>query len=348
MIISNHPTRTDWMWLWALVTEYASTDRLRIMMKASLRNVPGFGYVAQLAQFMFMERKLAKDRKQMYQTMLSYAGNGKKTAIATTPPPFHLLVFPEGSDLSAENQAKDRAFVTKYSESTGFYNYVLHPRVSGFVYCVQTLRKLAALDELLDVTMAYEGAAPSEKQLVQSSFPRAVHMHCRRVSPSELPTSDEDLAEWLRQTFQQKEARLKACDESAVSATTTTARATSPSFPGAPRSMTQSNPLHMLTLVGWCLFIALGLFLSYRSSWVRWYMLLSLCFGALVQSKLWGGFDRLFANRIGREMGDDGSPGPGSGDDKPAATAAAAAALATDAEVSAASASADDWKKKSR
>ena len=49
-----------------------------------------------------------------------------------------VLLFPEGTDLTERTKAKSEAFAKK--NDLNCYNYVLHPRTTGFTYLVEKLR----------------------------------------------------------------------------------------------------------------------------------------------------------------------------------------------------------------
>lgn len=63
LILSNHPTRVDWMLLWPWFSECGKLGDLRIVLKAPLRKIPAIGWHIQLANFIFLERDLSKDRE---------------------------------------------------------------------------------------------------------------------------------------------------------------------------------------------------------------------------------------------------------------------------------------------
>ena len=41
LVISNHPTRLDWMFLWSWVMRYGRMRNLKVILKESLRKLPG-------------------------------------------------------------------------------------------------------------------------------------------------------------------------------------------------------------------------------------------------------------------------------------------------------------------
>ncbi len=63
LVMSNHPSRVDWMLLWPLFSECGNLADLKIVLKAPLRKIPAIGWHIQLANFIFLERDLSKDRE---------------------------------------------------------------------------------------------------------------------------------------------------------------------------------------------------------------------------------------------------------------------------------------------
>ena len=113
----------------------------------------------QLIQFIFLQRKWSDDREYVLESLNYYCDMEY---------PVQLLIFPEGTDLSKKNQSKDK----EYSEKNGLSvnKYVLNPRTTGFVQCLQTLRsgwKESKVD-ICDITVGYLGNIPQgEKELLK-------------------------------------------------------------------------------------------------------------------------------------------------------------------------------------
>lgn len=113
----------------------------------------------QLIQYIFLQRKWSDDREYVVESLNYYCDMEY---------PVQLLIFPEGTDLSKKNQLKDK----EYSEKNGLSvnKYVLNPRTTGFVQCLQTLRngwKERKVD-ICDVTVGYIGKVPQgERELLK-------------------------------------------------------------------------------------------------------------------------------------------------------------------------------------
>lgn len=199
VIIMNHRTRLDWMFLWCCLLRFSYLRLEKICLKAALKVVPGFGWAMQVASFIFIHRRWEEDRSHMTH-MLQYFCHIRE--------PVQLLLFPEGTDLTDSTRAKSDEF----AERNGFpkYEFVLHPRTTGFTFIVDTLRKGDNLDAVHDITVAYPQNIPqTERHLVLGLFPREIHFHVQRYPMSSLPRSAEQLQSWCQERWAEKEQRLR-------------------------------------------------------------------------------------------------------------------------------------------
>ncbi|XP_036118090.1 lysocardiolipin acyltransferase 1 isoform X3 [Molossus molossus] len=130
VIIMNHRTRMDWMFLWNCLMRYSYLRLEKICLKASLKSVPGFGWAMQAAAYIFIHRKW-KDDKSHFEDMIGYFCDIRE--------PLQLLIFPEGTDLTENSKARSNDFAEKNGLQK--YEYVLHPRTTGFTFVVDRLRE---------------------------------------------------------------------------------------------------------------------------------------------------------------------------------------------------------------
>ncbi|KAI7790344.1 lysocardiolipin acyltransferase 1 isoform X2 [Triplophysa rosa] len=199
VIIMNHRTRLDWMFLWCCLLRFSYLRLEKICLKAALKVVPGFGWAMQMASFIFIHRRWEDDRTHMT-NMLQYFCHIRE--------PVQLLLFPEGTDLTDNTRAKSDEF----AERNGLpkYEFVLHPRTTGFTFIVDTLRKGNNLDAVHDITVAYPQNIPqTERHLVLGQFPREIHFHVQRYPVSSLPRSTAQLQSWCQERWAEKEQRLR-------------------------------------------------------------------------------------------------------------------------------------------
>ncbi|KNC82639.1 hypothetical protein SARC_05079 [Sphaeroforma arctica JP610] len=198
IVASNHRNRLDWLFLWGLFVRYGRLQYHKIMLKAPLKHLPGPGWATQAMCFLFVERSWEKDEAYISSWIQYYQNQNY---------PLQLVMFPEGTDLSAGNLKRSHAF----SEKSGLpvYEYVMHPRVKGFCSTVQQLR--STTDAVYDVTIGYpKGLPQNEKELAMGMFPGEVHIHVKRYLMMSIPDNEDDLGQWVKDRWADKEQRLKA------------------------------------------------------------------------------------------------------------------------------------------
>lgn len=198
LIVCNHRTRLDWLFLMAYQLRCGSLSHYRISLKHSLKHIPGPGWAMQCAGFLFLQRDWSKDQHWITRALKYFSGS-------KTNPQF--LLFPEGTDFCKNGIAKSRSF----AEKNGYpvYENVLHPRTTGFIHFVNEMRENRILDSIVDVTVAYpKGIVHSEAELGKGIAPQEVHFYTEYYPASQLPQSSEKLEDWLRDLWRQKESRL--------------------------------------------------------------------------------------------------------------------------------------------
>lgn len=205
LIISNHRTRVDWMFLWGLAAALGRIGSLNIVLKDTLRSVPGFGWATQCFGYAFMSRQgRSQDLLTLRRAAALHGGRGRLA----------VLLFPEGTDLSEDNRRRSSAFAEKNGMPE--YTQILHPRAAGFgalseSLCLVAHANSAAPPRVLDVTVGYVDYAPGERPSEQSIFARG--RCCREVhvliQPSTTPATAQEAEEVCRSLFAAKEPRLK-------------------------------------------------------------------------------------------------------------------------------------------
>jgi lysocardiolipin and lysophospholipid acyltransferase len=121
LVIANHRTRLDWLFLWMFAVRTQHAGSLKIVLKDPLRHFPGarvracvprvqgapsphlstllpvFGWGTQMFMFLFLKRNWADDAEHIARMLAFYR---------ECMPAYQLLLFPEGSDLSVLNVGK--------------------------------------------------------------------------------------------------------------------------------------------------------------------------------------------------------------------------------------------------
>ncbi|XP_076991096.1 lysocardiolipin acyltransferase 1 isoform X3 [Tamandua tetradactyla] len=156
VIIMNHRTRMDWMFLWNCLMRYSYLRLEKICLKASLKSVPGFGWAMQAAAYIFIHRKW-KDDKNHFEDMIDY--------FCDIHEPLQLLIFPEGTDLTENSKARSNDFAEKNGLQK--YEYVLHPRTTGFTFVVDRLRE----EQLLGEWRQYRAAPGATTEIKGTAYP---------------------------------------------------------------------------------------------------------------------------------------------------------------------------------
>lgn len=144
VLMANHQLYTDWLYLWWIAYTNRMHGRIYIILKESLKNIPIVGWGCQFYNFIFLSRKWETDMPR-FKEALSHLK--KKTN------PMWLLIFPEGTNLSATTRAKSKAWAEKNNLQD--MKHQLLPRSTGLRFCLQELAETT--DWLYDCTIAYEG-----------------------------------------------------------------------------------------------------------------------------------------------------------------------------------------------
>ena len=106
---------------------------------------------------------------------------------------------------------KTRKRSDKYADENSLpcYQYCIHPRTTGFVYVMNALRS-GGLDAVYDVTIGYPDVLPkTEIEVAKGIMPREVHFHIKSYDDRDLPRDDEQLRQWCKDRWREKEERLK-------------------------------------------------------------------------------------------------------------------------------------------
>ncbi|CAD6193829.1 unnamed protein product [Caenorhabditis auriculariae] len=202
LIIMNHRTRLDWLFFWNALFQmdpWLCTSE-KISLKGMLKKVPGAGWAMQAACYIFLDRSFETDKSSLDKIITYFADTGYN---------YQLLLFPEGTDKCPK--ATERSRLHAERKSLVHYDYVLHPRITGFVHIVQSMRKLNYIKYLYDVSIGFGDAiVQSEIDLVlHGACPKEVYYQIRKLPIDSLPSSDEGLAEWLVELWKEKERKLK-------------------------------------------------------------------------------------------------------------------------------------------
>ncbi|XP_063692292.1 lysocardiolipin acyltransferase 1-like isoform X2 [Bolinopsis microptera] len=199
LIVANHRTRLDWMFMWSVTGRARWSALMKIILRGDLKHLPGFGWAMQFGGFFFLSRKWASDEKYL---------TDKIRYFTTATEPHKLLIFPEGTDYDTKTKKRSDAYGDK--EGLPHLDYVLHPRTTGFIHCVQELRK-GNVPALYDMTLGYPKTLPDrgELDLITGTMPEEIHVHVQRFDMDDIPSEKLETDRWLRELWYEKEKRLE-------------------------------------------------------------------------------------------------------------------------------------------
>lgn len=206
VLMANHQLYTDWLYLWWIAYTNNMHGFIYIILKESLKNIPIVGWGCQFYNFIFLARNWEEDQRRF-----------KKHLDLLNKPndPMWLIIFPEGTNLSASTREKSK----KWAEKNGLQDmkHQLLPRSTGLRFCLNELKDTTKW--LYDCTIAYEGVPPGQFGqdifTLRSSFfegrpPKSVNMHWRRFHIDTIPYQNTKAFEvWLRNRWREKDYMLE-------------------------------------------------------------------------------------------------------------------------------------------
>ncbi|XP_020235433.1 probable 1-acyl-sn-glycerol-3-phosphate acyltransferase 4 [Cajanus cajan] len=195
LLIANHRTEVDWMYLWDLALRKGRLGCIKYILKSSLMKLPIFGWGFHILEFIAVERKWEIDEQILHQ---------KLSTLKDPQDPLWLAIFPEGTDYTDKKSKNSQKFAAE--AGLPVLTNVLLPKTKGFHACLKALRD--SLDAVYDVTIAYKNQCPSFLDNVFGIDPSEVHMHVRRIPVEKIPTSETNAGSWLMNTFQIKDQLL--------------------------------------------------------------------------------------------------------------------------------------------
>lgn len=200
LLISNHRTEVDWMYLWDLALRKRKLGYVKYVLKSSLMRLPVFGWAFHIVEFIPVERRWDVDRSKMHQ-MLSTFKDARD--------PLWLALFPEGTDFTEQKSIRSQKFAAE--NGLPVLKQVLLPKTKGFFACLDELKD--SLDAVYDITIGYKPRCPSFLDNVLGIAPSKVHIHLRRIPINEIPTTSKPkINAWLMDTFSHKDKLLSDFD----------------------------------------------------------------------------------------------------------------------------------------
>ncbi|KAL7092839.1 hypothetical protein ACP275_11G007100 [Erythranthe tilingii] len=196
LVICNHKSDIDWLVGWVLAQRSGCLGSTLAVMKKSSKLLPVIGWSMCFSEYLFLERSWAKDESTLKSGL---------QRLSDFPRPFWLALFVEGTRFT---QAKLLA-AQEYASSAGLPvpRNVLIPRTKGFVTAVSHMRPF--VPAIYDVTVAIPETSPPPTMLrLFKGQPSVVHVHLKRHLMKDLPETDDEVAQWCRDIFVEKDKLL--------------------------------------------------------------------------------------------------------------------------------------------
>lgn len=195
LLIANHRTEVDWMYLWDLALRKGCLGYIKYILKSSLMRLPVFGWAFHILEFIPVKRKWEADESIMRHMLSTFKD---------PQDPLWLALFPEGTDFTEEKCLRSQKYAAEHKLPV--LKNVLLPRTKGFCACLQELR--SSLTAVYDVTIGYKYRCPSFLDNVFGVDPSEVHIHIHRFPLDSIPVSEDEISMWLINRFQTKDQLL--------------------------------------------------------------------------------------------------------------------------------------------
>ena len=154
VMIANHQLYSDWLYLWWVAYTNKMHGHIYIILKESLKYIPVMGPGMMFYGFIFMARNWARDKPRLRHRLQKLKSRHKGPLPGSQGlDPMWLMIFPEGTNLSANTRRKSKIWAEKQGMQD--LQHQLLPRSTGLLYCLQELK--GTLDWVYDCTVAYEG-----------------------------------------------------------------------------------------------------------------------------------------------------------------------------------------------
>lgn len=191
---SNHQQMADIPFLMMLARSKDRLGDMKWIVKKELKHVPGVGWGMSFLDCVYVDRSWTSDEEHIMNTFAT---------LRDEHVPVWLMIFPEGTRIQAQKIKASQ----EYARKGGLFEprHVLLPRTKGFSAAVQGLR--GHITAIYDVTIGYKEGVPSLWQFIQG-FGDEAHLHVKRFPVDGVPSSTEDLSNWLIERYKEKDALL--------------------------------------------------------------------------------------------------------------------------------------------
>ncbi|QCE09181.1 lysophosphatidic acid acyltransferase/ lysophosphatidylinositol acyltransferase [Vigna unguiculata] len=197
LVICNHRSDIDWLIGWVLAQRCGCLGSTVAIMKKEVKYLPVLGWSMWFAEYIFLERSWKKDETSLKSGF---------EHLEHMPLPFWLALFVEGTRFTQTKLLQAQEFAASKGLPTP--RNVLIPRTKGFVTAVSNLRKF--VPAIYDCTYAVPKSEASPTLLrIFKGISCSVKVQIKRQKMVELPETDDDIAQWCKDTFVAKDAMLE-------------------------------------------------------------------------------------------------------------------------------------------
>lgn len=145
IVISNHLTEYDWLFVSSVLHVLRRFEDICIILKMSLRDIPLLGYGMAFFQFIFLNRKISKDIELIKSGVSRLRSKGK----------YDLLIFPEGTYIDKDSHPKSQRWSRKAKVRVQGRRFnpkeVIIPRTTGFRILMENMKD--HIDGIVGITM---------------------------------------------------------------------------------------------------------------------------------------------------------------------------------------------------
>ena len=154
IMITNHQLYTDWLYLWWIAYTSQMHGHVYIVLKEVVKYIPILGPGMMFYGFIFMARNWARDKPRLRHRLQKLKSrHGGPLSGSQSLDPMWLMIFPEGTNLSANTRKGSAKWATK--QGIPDLKRQLLPKTTGLLYCLQELK--GTVHWIYDCTTAYEG-----------------------------------------------------------------------------------------------------------------------------------------------------------------------------------------------
>lgn len=197
VVTMNHTYEIDWLMAWILAERYNIIGGTKIYGKEVLKYVPSMGWSWVFVESIFLKRDWKIDQKRIH--------DGVKELVSFPDGYFFtLLLFPEGTRFTQEKHEAS----LEVCRQKGYPELKHHllPRTKGFAYSMLEMK--GKVKAVYDCTIGFKDEAEPSLMNVLRGNKIIGHMRIRRHEISKMPDTEEELGDWLRNLFKEKDDLL--------------------------------------------------------------------------------------------------------------------------------------------